>query len=123
MRSIAVDILLRAGGVASETAGWCSERCSEHESSRGGGILGRRSGLENGGVVLRKVLCWHVLSSVSGVPDEVRHMSQFCCRSKSDYYLPSPPSPSSRERRGADRSLLWFEKSWRPLHFEGERLR
>ena len=36
MRSVAVNVLLGVGGVASGTAGWCSGRCSEYESSRGG---------------------------------------------------------------------------------------
>jgi len=47
MRSVDVDVSLEAGGVASGTAGWCSEKCLKYESSRGSGILGRRSYLKN----------------------------------------------------------------------------
>ena len=55
-------------------------------SFRGGDVLGRRSDLRNGWVVLGKVHCWHVLSSVSSVLDEVRHVLRSRCRSKSVHY-------------------------------------
>ena len=75
MRSVTVNVLLGVG-VTSEMTGWCSERCSKYESSQGSG-LPRKKELPReqlGGA--RKVLCWHVLSYISGVPDEVRHVSR-----------------------------------------------
>ena len=74
MRSVSLDVLPRAGGVASKMAEWaregvwsmgvlgavvsskgvasgmvewCSGRCLEYGSSWGGGVLGRRSCLGN----------------------------------------------------------------------------
>jgi len=125
MRSVAVNVLLRAERVASGTVGWCSKRCSEYWSSRGSGVLKRRNGLGNGWVVLGR---FSVRMSIRLFWASLMRWDT-CCDPGADQNpttTNAPPpslSPSYRERGRADQSLLWFEKLWHPLYFKGERLR
>ena len=62
---------------------------------------------------------------LEGLLDKVGHMSRSWCKSKSDHYkcpLRLLLHRVPERRRGADWSLLWFEKSLCPSYFKGKGL-